>query len=347
MSWLLFFSTCLMSLVVGTGVGLLEIYVFPGRTGRLSFPVSVLLKTGIYLGVVLVAIGVLSYLVPFLQRLAFLGAADLLAPGFEEEQSGLALIRLNVREVARFVGLTLLICFVVVFTNQLNALMGRGVLGNLLTGKYYRPVEEDRIFMFLDIRASTQLAEKLGNLPYSQLISDFFADVGEPILETRGEVYQYVGDEVVVTWPLGAGVKGAWCLRCFYRIKQKIQARSGYYLATYGVVPGFKAGMHCGKVVTTQVGSVKSELVYHGDVLNTTARIQALCNAYGCELLLSEALLGQLNIPGERASYRWQGFGAVRLRGKKESIRLWGVRPWEQDVPLPDGRRTLGMNLIL
>jgi adenylate cyclase len=35
-----------------------------------------------------------------------------------------------------------------------------------------------------------------------------------------------------------------------------------------------KAGAHVGRVVATEVGTIKSEIVFHGDVVNTTARVQ-------------------------------------------------------------------------
>jgi len=53
---------------------------------------------------------------------------------------------------------------------------------------------------------------------------------------------------------------------------------AAYYLSKYGRVPVFKAGIHGGKVMALEVGSVKKELAYLGDIVNTTARIQGECN---------------------------------------------------------------------
>jgi len=63
------------------------------------------------------------------------------------------------------------------------------------------------------------------------------------------------------------------------------------YLDLYGVYPEFKAGLHAGKVVVTWIGDIKKEIVYHGDVLNTTSRLEAECNRYNQTLLVSEFIL--------------------------------------------------------
>lgn len=202
-------------------------------------------------------------------------------------------------------------------------------LGRLLLGYYNQPVEEKRLFLFVDLKDSTTLAEQLGNLRYSAFIRDFFLDMGAPIAANRGEVYQYVGDEVVVTWEWQAGLKQARCLRCFFGMQQAVERRRAYYLRTYGVVPTFKAGLHGGPVVATQVGDIKTDLVFHGDVLNTTARIQAQCNALQSRLLVSATVLAAL---GPQRPYQVRPLGAITLRGKNQPVDLFDVQPARQET---------------
>ncbi|MGR3301112.1 MAG: hypothetical protein ACUZ8I_01275 [Candidatus Scalindua sp.] len=52
--------------------------------------------------------------------------------------------------------------------------------------------------MFLDLKSSTTIAEEIGHRRYFEFISDFIADVTTPILNNHGEIYQYVGDEIVI-----------------------------------------------------------------------------------------------------------------------------------------------------
>jgi len=180
--------------------------------------------------------------------------------------------------------------------------------------------EVERVFMFLDIISATMIAEKLGHLKYFELLNDFFDDLAEPINTFHGEIYQYVGDEVVISWPLSKGVEDGNCLHCFFNIADTIKNLEEKYLKKYQLVPGFKAGIHCGKVITGMVGSYKREVVYTGDVLNTTSRIEGQCNHYNVNLLLSDDLkenITQLN------GYEFEEIGKINLRGKKADTRLF------------------------
>jgi adenylate cyclase len=180
--------------------------------------------------------------------------------------------------------------------------------------------EEERIFMFLDITSSTAIAELLGHIKYFELLNDFFKDVDEPIQKNKGEIYQYVGDEVVVTWPLIAGIQDSNCLNCFFNIVSTIRDLSEDYIKKYDLVPSFKAGMHYGKVSRGTIGTLKREVIYTGDVLNTTSRIEGLCNMYGVNILLSENLIDKLPQDNKYLSKR---IGELVLRGKSTKVTLY------------------------
>src|SRR5262245_4836411 len=156
------------------------------------------------------------------------------------------------RFVVALVILTL-VSFVLNFIRQIDRMLGPGTLLSLVLGRYHRPIAEDRIFMFLDLNDSTAIAEKLGPLRFSDFKNDFFHDVADPVLQTRGQIYQYVGDEVVVTWTTERGLRQGNCLRGVFLVNERIHEHQDRYLAQYGVVPEFKAGLPGGPVVTAQV----------------------------------------------------------------------------------------------
>lgn len=184
--------------------------------------------------------------------------------------------------------------------------------------------QEDRIFMFLDIRSSTSIAEQLGHEQYFALINDFFSDLSEPVVQHEGEIYQYVGDEVVITWPLERGATHNRCVNCFFAICDTISDRSRHYLDTYRVVPEFKAGLHHGQVTTGSVGKLKKEIVFSGDVLNTTSRIEGLCNRYQVNLLVSDALLEHLDLDLDQ-DIQPREMGSFLLRGKQKEVVLYAL----------------------
>lgn len=94
----------------------------------------------------------------------------------------------------------------------------------------------------------------------------------------------------------------------------------------YGIFPKFKAGLHGGRLMAAEVGFVKKELAYHGDVINTSARIQAECNKHNVDLILSEELLKDLRIEHFTAS---RSLGNVLLKGKRKKIGIYTLMPYD------------------
>ena len=203
---------------------------------------------------------------------------------------------------------------------QINMMLGPKKLNKFLLGKFYRPSEEDRLFMFLDLQSSTTLAEKLGHIRYSYLIQDCFNDLSVTI-EDDAEVYQYVGDEAVLTWLTKEGLRNSNFLNAFFRFKDQLESRRAHYEKTYGVLPFFKAGVHGGVVAVTEIGKYKKEIAYHGDPINTAARIQGKCNELGAELLISETLAQEVKAP----SFEMKEVGSVLLRGKEKEVLIMSV----------------------
>ena len=225
------------------------------------------------------------------------------------------------RFVVALVVLTL-VSFAINFVRQLNRMLGPGTLVNLLLGRYHRPVAEDRIFMFLDLNDSTRIAAALGPLRFNDFKNDFFHDLAEPVLETRGQIYQYVGDEAVVTWTVERGLRQANCLRCIFLVSERIHEQKARYLARYGIVPEFKAGLHGGPVVTAEIGDIKKDIVHSGDTVNTAARVEAQCRPLERRVLVSESLLRRCALPEELEA---EDMGQRELRGT-EALRLFSVR---------------------
>lgn len=214
-----------------------------------------------------------------------------------------------------------LITFLTIVFLHVNDKYGPGVLGKLLTGRYHNPLEEERIFLFADINHSTAIAERLGHIRFFNLLNDFFRDITNSIIDTGGEIYQYVGDEIVISWPMKKGVHNANCIRCFYFMQEAIQKKAPKYMEKYGEVPFFKAGLHAGLVTSGEIGVIKKDIVYSGDVLNTTSRIINLCHQYETRILLSKYLLDKLNLPPHDLAP--ERMGIFELKGKRQKVEIY------------------------
>ncbi|MEH6535474.1 MAG: adenylate/guanylate cyclase domain-containing protein [Psychroserpens sp.] len=216
----------------------------------------------------------------------------------------------------------LLTSLVFSFIRIANDKLGSGVFIKMLYGKYRKPQEEKRILMFLDLKDSTAIAEKLGHKQYSQFIQDCFFDLNTILRRHDAEVYQYVGDEAVITWNYTKGIKNSRCIELFFSFQKTLVNRSKYYKKTYGLNPLFKAGLHGGKLMVAEVGTIKKEIAYHGDVINTTSRIQNECNTYNENLLISNELLEDINLQSMYTSIR---LGDIQLKGKQENIVICSI----------------------
>ena len=208
------------------------------------------------------------------------------------------------------------------FYAEISENIGHGVLANFIIGKYHRPKEEDRIFMFLDMKSSTTVAEKLGHIKYFELLKEYYYCLSDAVIQHSGEIYQYVGDEMVVSWKYKTGIKNNNCLNCFFAMKADLITQHPAFIKKFGVSPGFKAGLHYGTVTAGEIGTVKKEIIFTGDVLNTTARIQALCNEHGVDILISEDLLMILDTA---SAFSIKSLGNNALRGRQESMELYTV----------------------
>ena len=209
------------------------------------------------------------------------------------------------------------------FILQADRTFGPSKLANFLTGKYHLPVMEDRVFLFIDLKDSTTYAEQLGSIKYSMLIKDCIADINTLIRPYKGEIYQYVGDEVVITWLTTQTIDPPLCVEIYFAFKDLLEERTDYYQKKYGLLPKFKAGVNGGTVTATEIGDIKRDIAYHGDVLNTASRIQEACNQYQQSFMITGSLLHHLK---GLEKYDTKFIGSIKLKGKHEETEVHAIK---------------------
>jgi len=306
------------TLIGATLIGFFEVLYFNKLLRKKSFGVNLFVKTTFYICNIFFFVSLAVILNFSFQAQSSIISSEVLA-SFENFLSSPTLIMAVI-----YWGFAVMLAL---FFLHINDKFGKGVLINLLIGKYHRPRKEVKIFMFLDLTSSTTIAEMLGAQKYSSLLRDFFFDLDEVINKTNGSIFQFVGDEVVVIWDVKIGVKDANCARLFFLAEDKIQSLRDHYIKKFGLCPEFKAGLHYGEVIMTEVGGSKQEIAYHGDPINTTARIRSACSDTKRKLLISKELLDIMPSVGRLFSV--QPAGVFKLKGKKRDIQLYGLgRNW-------------------
>ena len=219
---------------------------------------------------------------------------------------------------------TLLVSFAFAFAINLAIMLGRllgpRILVSLLTGRYHQPRREQRLVLFMDVRGSTQAAEKLGDERFHRFLNQVFWDVTEPILEAGGEIYRYVGDEIIVTWPVARGT--AQAVGCAFAVEDALARRHAHYRAEFGIEPRLRSALHAGPLIVGEMGDVKREIVMLGDTMNTAARIEGVCRSLEKDYVASASALARAALPSE---VRAQSLGPIELRGKESGIELFAL----------------------
>jgi adenylate cyclase len=208
------------------------------------------------------------------------------------------------------------------FVAQVNRLLGSGVLVGLIVGRYHRPREEVRIFLLVDLKGSSQIAGRLGNLRYHGFLKRFIADITAAAMRHSADVHRYVGDEVIFTWDERRGLENAACVRSVFAMVDAIEVGRAEYSAEYGIVPSFRAGLHLGPVVTGEIGAVKHEIAYLGETLNAAARIEEACRDLQRPFLASSDVIDGLELP---TGVEAENLGPVELRGIANPVELLAI----------------------
>ena len=284
---------------MATGFFALERFVLRRNAGGLIRPLPFLayfaLRSILYVGVIVLATVVVTELL--FGRVAGIGGVDLLF--------SLSLV----------VGANLLF--------SVNDLLGPGVLFAFAAGRYYEPRIEERALLFIDMRSSTAIAERLGELSYLKCLNRFIADVSRGIAEGGGEIHKYVGDEIIATWRLAPGLNDARCVGACFAALDRLDAQGPAYEREFGQRADFRAGLHCGRVAVGELGTLKKEIALIGDAMNTAARILEACRAADSRVLASAALLDRIAALPPGVTRR--GLGELAMRGKERALELYAL----------------------
>ena len=242
---------------------------------------------------------------------------------FTSEQWDEFLIYLTPSNVISLVTFLILSILLMNFFLEINRKFGPGNLLKMMTGRYHSPKDENRIFMFMDLRDSTGIAEKLGHNKYSQLMQNCFYDLTDVLIKYKASVYQYVGDEVVLSWEIKDGLTNLNCIKTYFEFADKLVSRDEFYQKNFKTSPFFKCGLDAGEVTVAEIGEIKREIAYHGDVLNVTARIEKQCTPMKKRMLISEDL--EKILPENLNGFNKETIGEIVLKGKREKTMLYSI----------------------
>src|SRR5882757_6702472 len=201
-------------------------------------------------------------------------------------------------------------------------LVGRRALLNFITGRYHAPVEENRFVLFVDIAGSTGLAEQLGGVGIHRFLDRTFRLLTTSVVDYRGEVLNYVGDEVIVTWPEAVGDIDCRPLQCFVAMRGVLANASQQFEREFGAAPKIRGSLHFGPVIVGEIGDVKRAIVFNGDVMNTGARLEELSRKVDGGFLASRAAMQRFK---SAPPFAVHDLGRLPIRGRVDGIDVVGL----------------------
>jgi adenylate cyclase len=205
---------------------------------------------------------------------------------------------------------------------EVNEKYSPGVFFDILAGRYLTPKIEKRTIMFIDLVDSTAIAEQLGHKKYFRFIRDFIYFISLALLENDGQIYQYVGDEVIASWIVKKKNANRKCLQALLDCKRMLQRNKNYFKKQYGIVPEFRAGIHTGEITIGEIGVIKKDLAMSGDTINTAARLRSATSEFNQKVIISKDFAAQSNLKN------WEtiNLGLVDLKGKEAAMELYALK---------------------
>lgn len=220
------------------------------------------------------------------------------------------------------------IIFSGVFAVALNLLfsivniIGPRAFLHLATGRYHTPVEEKRFVLFVDIAGSTTLAESMGGLGIHRFLDKTFRAMTSAVVDYRGEILNYVGDEIIVTWTESSGATDCQPLRCFLAMRATLERLRSKFEDEFGAAPRIRGSLHFGPVIVGEIGDIKRAIVFNGDVMNTAARLEELSRHVDGGFLASRAAIDRFKTA---PPVPMQDLGVRDIRGKADGIAVMGL----------------------
>lgn len=204
---------------------------------------------------------------------------------------------------------------------EINEKYSPGVFVDILLGRYIEPKIQSRIVMFLDLKDSTPIAEKLGHQNYFKFIRDFIHLISHAVIEHGGNIYQYVGDEVVVSW-YNNQRNAKRCMAALIEARKNLQKNSEEFRRKYGVLPEFRVGIHVGDVTVGEIGVIKKDIAMSGDTMNTTARLRSACSELNQKYIISDEMRQLIDLK----AWQTEELGVVELKGKANGLSLYSLK---------------------
>jgi adenylate cyclase len=178
------------------------------------------------------------------------------------------------------------------------------------------------VSLFVDMRGSTQLAEK--RLPFDTvfIVNRFLGAVSQAVIDNGGQPNQFVGDGMLALFGLAAAPRNACrqALKAAAAIAANVDELNQFLSHDLREPIRFGIGIHGGEVIVGDIG-YRDHMVFTalGDAVNVAARLQDMTKTLACEAIVSEEVYITAGLAADDLP---QQEVAIRGRAEPMSVRV-------------------------
>lgn len=190
---------------------------------------------------------------------------------------------------------------------------------NQLMNQSYEIESRDVTILFLDIRNFTAYSESRSPIEVIGRLNEMFAFMIDIINRNHGIINKFLGDGFMAVFgaPIQKGNNEQNALNAATQIIEELDRRKNTYSEDAFEVG---IGIHSGEAVTGTVGSpARKEYTIIGDVVNLTARLEALNKKFNTRVLITDRVYKAAGMPGLQA----EKMPDVQVKGRKELLQTY------------------------
>lgn len=308
-----FINGICIGLLLGLMIGAFEVYVFYPRLQRNSFLLILTVRVVVYTACIMITILTIVTISRAIRNDQSFFTA------LQSQESRDYIFRGNFQYALMF---TILAAVLTNFARLVSFKIGRGILTDFFLGQYHQPKQRERVFVFIQVTNAEVVLRNSKIEAYHQFINKLFREISIIAMRHNGYVYEYVDDQVILYWRCNRNDWPDAVINFYHEVLQSLKAQEVYFTRIYNLVPSLQWGAHGGKVIQAEIGEIKTEIVFHGDVLNTAARIAALERADSNALIFSQYIFDCMQ---KKEGVNISPVGTIELRGKLQPVSLYSV----------------------
>ncbi len=187
--------------------------------------------------------------------------------------------------------------------------------------------------LFTDLRGFTAFSDSLAPERVVEMLNEYMTRMVTVIRNHGGVVDKFVGDAIMAVWgvPESKPEDALRALSACLEMRKELAILNQLRISRKEVPLKIGMGLNFGDVTAGNIGSSeRMEYTVIGDAVNVASRIESKTKEMGTDLLVSKALVAQVE-----KSFLFQSAGLVELRGKSAALELFKVRGYINEAGTP------------